>query len=107
MRPNLALYIVAIGVGVALLPLPYGYYQIMRWVVAASCAWLAVSAHRAGHEGWVWCWAVIAGVYNPLLPVHASRVIWSVVNIVTIAVAVWYGIKVSEQVSGDNKGREA
>lgn len=107
MRQNPALYIVAIGVGAALFPLPYGYYQVMRWVVAASCAWLAVSAHRAGREGWVWCWAVVAGVYNPLLPVHASRAIWSAVNVATIAIVVWYGVNVSEQSSGGNKGGDA
>lgn len=107
MRANPALYIVAIGVGVALLPLPYGYYQVMRWVVAASCAWLAVSAHRAGHESWVWCWAVVAGVYNPLVPVHASRAVWSVVNLATIAIAVWYWVKLVKKNGGENNEREA
>jgi hypothetical protein len=105
-RPNPALYIVAVGVGIALLPLPYGYYQVMRWVVAASCAWLAVSAHRSGHEGWVWCWAVIAGVYNPIVPVHASRGVWSVVNLATIVIAVWYGVKLTKQNRGARNGGE-
>ena len=98
------MYIVAIGVGVALLPLPYGYYQVMRWIVAASCVWLAVSAHRAGNEGWVWCWAVVAGVYNPVVPVHASRAVWSVVNLATIAIAVWYGAKFAKQHREGNDG---
>lgn len=106
MRTTPALYIVAIGVGVALLPLPYGYYQVMRWVVAASCAWLAVSAHSADREGWVWCWAVVAGVYNPVLPVHASRAVWSVVNVATIAIAVWYGVKFANQNREKKRGEK-
>lgn len=104
MRPNPALYIVVAALGAALLPLPYGYYQVMRWVVAASCAWLAVFAHRLGNENWVWCWAVVAGIYNPVFSVHASRAVWSAVNLGTIAIAVWYWLKLTRQNRGKCNG---
>lgn len=86
--------VVAVLVGlvlVALIPsLPYGYYSVMRWIVSASCAWLALSAHRQGAAPWVWYWAIVAGIYNPIVPVHASRAVWSVVNIGTVLVASVY-----------------
>ncbi len=63
---------VLIGVllAVALLPfVPYGYYSVMRWIVCAAFAYLAVQAHEAGRIQWVWVWAVAAGaktrVKNP------------------------------------------
>lgn len=93
MRRSLVLWIVAGAVGIALIPsLPYGYYTVMRWIVSALCFWLAISAHRASQESWTWAWVVIAGIYNPIFPVHANREVWSVVNVLTIAVAGWFAL---------------
>jgi len=108
MRTNFALGLVALAVAVALIPsLPYGYYSVMRWVVSASCAWLALASYRTGHEEWAWCWGVIAGIYNPIFPVHANREIWSAVNVATIVVAAWYGFKSSRSDRGKGNGGEA
>jgi FtsH-binding integral membrane protein len=93
MQRNVVLGIVAAAVGVALVPsLPYGYYTVMRWVVCALCIWLSISAHRAGQEPWTWAWAIVAGIYNPVFPVHANREVWSIVNLATIVVAVGFGL---------------
>lgn len=93
MQRNVVLWIVVAAVGLALIPtLPYGYYTVMRWVVCALCVWLAVSAHRASQEPWIWTWVIIAGVYNPIVPVHANREVWSIVNLVTIAIAGWFAL---------------
>lgn len=103
MRTNVILGVVVLAVGAALIPImPYGYYPIMRWVVSASCVWLALTAYREGREDWAWGWGVIAGIYNPIFPVHASREIWSIVNVVTIAAAAWYAFK-SPQLHRGNK----
>lgn len=108
MRTNGILWLIVLAVAVALIPtLPYGYYSVMRWLVCASCAWLALRSHRNGQEEWTWGWGVIAGIYNPIFPVHANREIWSIVNVVTIAVATWYGFKVSRLNRGKLDGGEA
>jgi hypothetical protein len=93
-RPLGALCVVAIVVGLALVPtLPYGYYTVARWVVCAACAWIALGGLRCKEEIWVWIWAVIAGVYNPIVPVHATRAVWVVVNVATIALVVAYAAR--------------
>jgi hypothetical protein len=108
MRTNTVLGLVAVAVAIALIPsMPYGYYSVMRWVVCASCAWLALASYRNGQEEWAWCWGVIAGIYNPIFPVHANREIWSIVNVATIAVAAWYGFKASRSDRGSQNGRES
>lgn len=108
MRTNGVLWLVALAVAVALIPsLPYGYYSVMRWFVCASCAWLALASYRHGQEEWAWCWGVIAGIYNPIFPVHANREIWSIVNLMTIAIAGWYGFKMSRSNKGKQNGGEA
>jgi hypothetical protein len=66
---------------------PYGYYILLRWVCCAVFAYLAIKAFAQEKEGWVWVLGVTAVVYNPILRIHLSREIWSVINIVTIIVA--------------------
>ena len=90
-----------VAVGLALVPtLPYGYYSIMRWVVCALCVWLSLASYRSEREAWTWIWGVIAGIYNPIFPLHANREVWSVVNVATIAVSAWYGLKVIQSNRG-------
>ncbi len=67
---------------------PYGYYTILRWVCCGIFGYLAVNAYNEKQHGWVWLLGVTAGVYNPIWPVHLTREIWSVVNVVTVGIAV-------------------
>jgi hypothetical protein len=67
---------------------PYGYYILLRWVCCAVFGYLALQASAYKKQDWVWVLGVTAAVYNPIIPVHLTREIWSVVNIVTIGIAV-------------------
>ncbi|PTL36306.1 hypothetical protein CLG94_04490 [Candidatus Methylomirabilis limnetica] len=67
---------------------PYGYYILLRWVCCAVFAYLAIQALAQGKQGWVWVLGVTAVVYNPIIRVHLTRQIWSVINVTTIVVAV-------------------
>ena len=62
----------------------------MRWIVCAAFAYLAIQAHEAKRQNWMWVWAVAAGVYNPIFKVAAKREVWTVVNLITL-VALGYG----------------
>ena len=94
MTKKTALWIVVAAMVVAIIPtMPYGYYSLMRWVVCPVLAWLAILSYRSGAENWIWVWGILAGIYNPILPVHATREFWTVVNLVTIGLATWYGLK--------------
>jgi FtsH-binding integral membrane protein len=67
---------------------PYGYYILLRWVCCAAFAYLAIQALAHEKQGWVWVLGVTAVVYNPIIRVHLTRGIWSVINVATIVVAV-------------------
>ena len=79
---------VAIGMlAWALVPTnPYGYYILLRFVVCGVCAYLAVRAYQIAKVPWVWVLGITALLYNPLIRVHLTREIWSVVNVATILV---------------------
>ena len=67
---------------------PYGYYTLLRIVCCGIFAYLAVQTFALKMQGWSWVLGIIAVVYNPIIPIHLTREIWSVVNIVTIGIAV-------------------
>jgi len=70
--------------GFALAPNPYGFYVLLRWLSCPVFLYLALSAYEAKSRSWVWLYGVSAGLYNPIMPPHLGRNIWSVVNIATI-----------------------
>jgi hypothetical protein len=70
------------------LPLPYGYYTLLRLVacgVFAAGAWvLADRGHQAAATGFV----LAALLFNPVLPVHLERETWAVIDVLA-AGALW------------------
>ena len=67
---------------------PYGYYVLLHFVCCGIFAYLAVHAFLLRKQGWLWVLGIIAIVYNPIFHIHFTPGIWSVVNIVTIGIAV-------------------
>lgn len=67
----------------ALMPLPYGYYTLLRIIVFVTAGWLAYvgfqqdSENKNIHIGML----LVAVIYNPLVPISLSREIWSVLNV--------------------------
>ena len=66
----------------ALLPWPYGYYNFLRFCVCGSAAFLAYQqwTHDDAASKWAVVLVGIALLYNPLVPVHLTREIWTVLN---------------------------
>ena len=69
----------------ALLPWPYGYYKLLRLIVCLVSVWLAYGQWRLDNaiSGWVVALGATAILYNPLFPIHLTREIWSVLNLIT------------------------
>ena len=64
---------------------PYGYYVILRYICSAAFAYLTLQAKR---NAWAWAFGVVAIIYNPFFRVHLDRNIWSIVNLVTVGLAI-------------------
>ena len=67
---------------------PYGYYILLRWVCCGVFAYLAFKAFGQEQQGWAWVLGITAAVYNPVIRVHLTREMWSVVNVITIGIAI-------------------
>ncbi|TWU27547.1 hypothetical protein Pla144_23240 [Bythopirellula polymerisocia] len=77
---------------------PYAYYNLLRVVCCGVFAYLAYKASDREKKEWAWVLGILALVYNPLFRVHLNRELWSLVNLVTIAIAIAsaFALKVDE-----------
>lgn len=66
----------------ALAPLPYGYYQMLRWVVCGISIYIAYKAYKWDRKWATWLFAGCAVLFNPILPIYLTREIWQPIDIV-------------------------
>lgn len=58
----------------------YAYYILLRWIICFSATYLAYLFNRAGKASWPWLFALIALVFNPIIPLHLSKRIWIILD---------------------------
>lgn len=61
---------------------PYGYFQILRWVVAIAAGFNAYVAYKVNKQVWLWIMVAIAILFNPIAPIHLTKEIWVVIDII-------------------------
>ena len=66
----------------ALLPMPYGYYTLLRLAVCLIAAVTAFMAFERELKWLLWPLALIGLLFNPIIPVHLAREIWGVIDLV-------------------------
>ena len=55
---------------------PYGYYQLLRWIVCTAASVMALKAHSSDAKAWVVCFVVMAILFNPIAPISLDRATW-------------------------------
>lgn len=89
----LPVYVVpASMLGLALLPMPYGYYELLRLVVCLATALIAAQQAKSAQWWPAAAFAIFALLYNPLFKIHLPRETWQMVNAATILAfgAIWF-----------------
>lgn len=81
----------------ALAPLPYGFYTMLRLVVCAASAYLAWrELEKFDLSLWVWGLGGIAVLFNPLIPIHLNRDVWAFIDVgvaIVLVLHMWSFIK--------------
>src|SRR5262245_49449920 len=79
--------IAAVAVGIGLLPLPYGYYMLLRLFLCGVSLYF-LTRPRGIRDGEKWVLVGLVVLYNPLVPIElGSNPLWSVINLATV---VWF-----------------
>lgn len=64
---------------------PYDYYTILRWIACGVAAFTAYQAFEIKRIGWIFVFAVVALLFNPLVPLHLRRGTWECLNLAAAA----------------------
>jgi hypothetical protein len=64
---------------------PYGYYMLLRVVVFAAGLLIAgfIYQRTKSFTMWLGLFILVAVVFNPILPLHLTRGVWSILNVMT------------------------
>ena len=81
-KENWFVFVAALFLIGALGDWPYGYYQILRWVVCGVGAYSAYRAYESGHTGWAWVFGIVAVLFNPIMPFYLERGTWQILDLV-------------------------
>ena len=74
--------IVAVMLLVCVLPMPYGYYMLVKVVTMAAFAIKAVDYHKIGKtELCIGCIAAVV-LFQPLVPIALGGFIWKIVDVI-------------------------
>jgi len=75
---------------IALLPLPYFYYQLLRIVVTVVAAIYAYKFYEDNQMAKVITFGVIVLIWNPIFPIYMDKSAWMIIDIVG-AVVFYFG----------------
>lgn len=78
----------AVALLIALAPLPYGYYTLLRIIICGAAAFIAYSIYQRQQAVSLWVLAMsgLAILFNPLIPIHLSREIWVPIDAISAVV---------------------
>ncbi|PIZ31036.1 MAG: hypothetical protein COY40_03165 [Alphaproteobacteria bacterium CG_4_10_14_0_8_um_filter_53_9] len=73
---------------IAVLDMPYGYYQFLRLALSGTLVY-SLYSDEALRQKDVLKWSLIgvAILYNPILPVHLTKEIWAMLNLAAAGIA--------------------
>lgn len=72
--------VLAVILGVAVLPLPYDYYTVLRWVILVVGGVLGWKSRSLG-EMWQLAVVVTVAIFNPVIPLRLARATWRYVDL--------------------------
>ncbi|GCC53702.1 hypothetical protein SanaruYs_39470 [Chryseotalea sanaruensis] len=65
-----------------LLDMPYGYYQLVRFLALAGFSYLSFYYYRQNNQGVSFIYAMLAVLFQPLLKISLGREIWNIIDVV-------------------------
>ena len=95
----IALYlVVAVMLLLCLFDMPYGYYNLVRFVTMAASIYLAYKEFAEGSKELGIAFVVLALLFQPFVKIVLGRTIWNVVDVVVAGFLVFMMVR---KVKGD------
>jgi hypothetical protein len=74
----------SIALIIAVLKMPYFYYQVLRWLITA-CSLINLS--KESNQIYKLIFILIVIVFNPILPFYFGSILWKIIDFIT---AIWF-----------------
>ena len=81
--------VIAVALLLCLLPLPYGYYELVRWGGMVCFGVLAYHCYQQKLEGWMVAYAALAILFQPFSKIVLGRGMWNVVDVAIASLLLW------------------
>ena len=70
-----------------LAPMPYGYFNLVRFVMMVACGWMAYQYYQGQKTVGTWVFGILAMLFQPMYKITLGRTVW---NIVDVIVAIFF-----------------
>ena len=88
------LYIgMAIALILCLFSMPYGYYQLVRFLAMAVFAYLAFCEYKDGATDRMILFIVLAILFQPFAKIAIGRVLWNIIDVIVAGYLFYLVIK--------------
>lgn len=82
MMLNAIKVVLAIFLLLCLAPMPYGYYQLVRFIAMLGFGILAYHSNKERDNAMAVVYAVLAVLFQPLFKIALGRELWNIVDVV-------------------------
>lgn len=86
---KIALAVLLLG---CLLDMPYGYYQLVRFLALIGFALLAYEANKKEQQTEMIIYATLALLFQPFIKIALGREIWNIIDVI-VAVGLMISLK--------------
>ena len=87
MREYLSLFLAGLLI-LCLFDMPYGYYQLVRFIGMLSFGFLAFQSYGK-NQTWLVIWIASSVLINPILKISLGRELWNIVDVIWAAMLVY------------------
>lgn len=94
---NWYLYIPVALLLVAILNLPYGYYEMLRIVITVFAVFFAFKLSTIKQNGLMLIMIAIIVLFNPISPMHLDKGLWMILDVVSAIVFLISLSRISEK----------
>ena len=68
-----------------LLPMPYGYFQLVRFLALFGFGYLALEANNRNNDTEMYLFIALAVMFQPFFKISFGRFIWNVIDVIVAA----------------------
>lgn len=91
---QIGLYIgMAIALILCLFSMPYGYYQLVRFLAMAVFAYLAFCEYKDGATDRVILFIVLAILFQPFAKIAIGRVLWNIIDVIVAGYLIYLVVR--------------